>query len=67
MAKRNNALKHKKAERGQALTEYVLIVGLGLAALFLPLFNGRSIFLLLIDVFDIYINSFHQVVTLPIP
>ena len=60
-------MKKKQSERGQALTEYSLIVGLALGALFLPLFNGRSIFLLLIDVFDIYINSFHQVITLPIP
>lgn len=67
MATRKNTLKRRKSERGQALTEYTLIVGLALGALFLPLFNGRSIILLLIDVFDIYINSFHQVITLPIP
>ncbi|MDP7039577.1 MAG: hypothetical protein QGI45_10500 [Myxococcota bacterium] len=67
MATRKNTLKRRKSEQGQALTEYALIVGLALGALFLPLFNGRSIILLLIDVFDIYINSFHQVITLPIP
>ena len=67
MAKTKRHPLRKKGEQGQALTEYSLIVGLAIGALFLPLFNGRSIILLLIDVFDIYINSFHQVITLPIP
>jgi hypothetical protein len=65
----------RAAERGQSMTEYVLLVGVLMMALFLPnpllrhpdTGQAMSVFMLLIEVFDIYINSFHAVVTMPIP
>ena len=53
--------------RGQALTESALVAGLMVGIFFLPIFGGRSLFFLLIDVLQIYFNSFVAVVTLPIP
>jgi hypothetical protein len=55
------------SQRGQALTEYVLIVGALGMALFLPVFDGKSIMLRMVEVFDIYLNSFHTVISLPVP
>lgn len=54
-------------QRGQALTEYVLATTFGMMVLFTPFVGGKSIFLLLIEAFDIYLNSFHAVIALPIP
>ncbi len=64
--------RHDRRQRGQAMTEYALIAVLALATLFLPVVpdpNGgnTSIFLLFVQVFDIYINSFHAVISLPVP
>ena len=61
-----------RRERGQALTEYTLLCGLLLAALFVPFFPAPqggfvSVFELSIQAFDIYIRSFHSVLMLPIP
>lgn len=55
------------SQRGQALTEYVMVVFFGMLVLFAPFVGGKSIFLHLIDVFDIYLNSFHAVLALPVP
>jgi len=63
----------KIGQRGQALTEYALLVVLALGILFTPVFpdpqggSRTSFFLLSVKVFDIYINSFHTVITLPVP
>ena len=63
----------RRTERGQAITEYAVIAGLGLALLFVPFWPdpegaGRiSTFMYLIKAFDIYINSFHSVICLPVP
>lgn len=70
----------RRHSRGQALVEYAWVVGLfavifftPLPALLLPpdvLTQGEvspSLFGLFVRVFDIYINSFHAVITLPIP
>jgi hypothetical protein len=70
-----------RAERGQAVVEYALIVSFWAMLLFLPVLPrpGRpdivspksgervSVFMLFVDAFDVYINSFHTVITLPIP
>ena len=58
---------HAARERGQATLEYGVIVWALVLALFLPLFDGRSVLVLFVEVFDIYINSFHFVIGLPIP
>ena len=69
------------SQRGQAMTEYALIVSVWAMLLFLPVIPrpGRpdivspksgervSVFMLFVDAFDVYINSFHTVITLPIP
>lgn len=57
----------KPRERGQATVEYVLLAWCLIMALFLPLFDGRSAAGLFVEAFNIYINSFHFVITLPIP
>lgn len=59
-------------QRGQALTEYALLIALLAAALFVPFFPAPqgglvSVFELSIQTFDIYIRSFHAVLMLPIP
>lgn len=60
-------------QRGQAVTEYAAAVAFLGTVLFVPFVNdpdggGRlSIFMLFVKAFDIYINSFHSVITLPIP
>jgi len=60
------------SQRGQAVTEYALVIGALLAVVFVapvaPI-EGRwlTLFELFITSFDIYINSFHTVITLPIP
>ena len=63
----------KRAQRGQAMTEYALLVSALALALFLPVFphpdnNERmSVMMIFVEVFDIYIDSFHTVITLPVP
>ncbi len=60
---------------GQAMTEYVLVVGILSFFLFIPTpilespntGEPRSIFTLFIDAFDVYIDSYHTVIILPIP
>ena len=69
-------------QRGQAVTEYVVIVFFWAALLFTPLVprplvqrdligpsseSRVSVFMMFIEAFDVYINSFHTVITLPIP
>ena len=66
-------MKLGRSQRGQALTEYAIVVSVLAAALFMPVFphpdSGErlSVFMLFIELFDIYINSFHAVITMPIP
>ncbi len=55
------------AEHGQALTEYAILTFWLLVALFAPVFDGKSIMLRLVEVFDIYLDSFHTVIMLPVP
>jgi hypothetical protein len=71
----------RRAERGQAMTEYAIIVSIWAMLLFVPVLPrpGRpdlvsptsgeriSVFMLFVEAFDVYINSFHTVITLPIP
>ncbi len=60
-------------QRGQAMTEYAIIVFCLVIALFAPWWpdpegGGRiSTFLLFVRTFDIYVNSFHLVITMPVP
>lgn len=61
-----------RRQRGQALTEYALLCSILVAALFVPYFPGPkggrvSVFELSVQAFDIYLDSFHAVVMLPIP
>jgi hypothetical protein len=66
-------LRRTRGSRGQAMTEYALIAAAAAAALFLPVFphpdgsGNISIFLAFVEVFDIYINSFHLVISMPVP
>ena len=66
-------MKGSSRERGQAMTEYALIAFWFAWALFWPAWpnpagGGQvSTFILFIQVFDIYINSFHSVISMPIP
>ena len=62
-----------KEERGQGMVEYLVVVmaliGV-MAAPIVPNPNGDnfvSVLTLFVDVFDIYMNSFHTVISLPIP
>lgn len=63
----------RRRERGQAMTEYVLLSAFVGAMLFVPYMPGPngganvSIFMLWIQAFDVYINSFHLVICLPVP
>jgi hypothetical protein len=54
-------------ERGQAMTEYITIVGLTTGLLFVPWLDGKSVFLLFVEAFNIYLKSFHNVICLPVP
>ena len=61
------------SQRGQGMIEYVVVVmalvGV-LSAPIIPNSNGDnfvSILTLFVEVFDIYMNSFHTVISLPIP
>ena len=60
-------------QRGQAMVEYAVITAALAAALFLPVFprpdggGSASLLMLFVEVFDIYMNSFHSVIALPIP
>lgn len=62
-----------KSRRGQALTEYALLIAAFLGVLATPLVPDpegdglASVMELFIRAFDIYIDSFHSVITLPIP
>ena len=63
----------RRRQRGQAMTEYVILVAMLAAMLFVPAWprpdggGSVSIFMWFIEAFDIYINSFHTVITMPIP
>ena len=65
----------RRGERGQAMTEYALLVAIMAAFMFMPnpvLRHPRtgapaSLFVLFIEAFEIYINSFHTVISLPFP
>lgn len=62
----------RRGQRGQALAEYALVLAFMLAFVFTPMLphpdgGTVSLFFLFIEAFDIYINSFHTVITLPIP
>lgn len=65
--------RRRKKSRGQAMTEYALIAAAATGALFLPVVpradggGMTSIFLLFVEVFDIYIDSFHLVISMPVP
>ena len=61
---------------GQATAEYALVIAIAFTFIFAPNpflprspKNGemRSLFTLFIDSFDVYIESFHTVITLPVP
>jgi hypothetical protein len=54
-------------DRGQAATEYMLLSVMWVGVLFVPWFGGTSIFLAFVQLFDIYLNSFHAVLSLPVP
>jgi hypothetical protein len=56
-------------ERGQAMVEYVVLTFSAMLLLFVPwpFFGDKSLFLYFIEVFDIYLRSFHTVLALPIP
>jgi ABC-type transporter Mla subunit MlaD len=66
-------MSRRRHQRGQSLTEYALLMCFALAVMFTPVFElegepGRySIVGLFVRAFDIYINSFHAVITMPIP
>jgi hypothetical protein len=56
-----------RPQRGQALTEYVL-VGVALAAaLFTPWLGGRAPLVALVDALGVYLRSFHTLLSLPVP
>jgi hypothetical protein len=63
----------RPCERGQALTEYALLVAMVFVLFFIPVFphpdtgERMSLFLLFVEVFDIYIDSFHTLIALPVP
>lgn len=61
----------RRRQRGQAATEYVVVISVLAFVLFTPYFtlDGEhySVFMLFFKAFDIYINSFHTVISLPIP
>jgi hypothetical protein len=59
-------------QRGQAMVEYVAVVASICGVLLAPIVprpdgSWSSILMLFIDSFDIYINSFHTVIGLPVP
>ncbi len=68
-------MKVPQRERGQAMVEYAMLTAFVFALFFVPYLpnqapgasGGMSLFLYFVQVFDIYINSFHTVVTLPVP
>jgi len=63
----------RKPERGQALLEYIVVVAALVGVVSAPIVPSPhadgfvSLLTLFVDVFDIYINSFHTVVSLPVP
>lgn len=66
-------MKTPRSQRGQAMTEYALLIAVFAAILFAPVLPnpegpGRvSVFGLFVTAFDIYVDSFHSVITMPIP
>jgi len=61
----------RKRQRGQAVTEYVVVIFVLAFGLFTPFFSldgeRYSVYMMFFEAFEIYINSFHTVITLPIP
>ncbi|MEL6543805.1 MAG: hypothetical protein AAFQ82_04210 [Myxococcota bacterium] len=63
----------RRHERGQATTEYALILAMMVVVLFVPYLPNPSgpgqvsVFGLFVNAFDIYIDSFHTGLSLPIP
>ena len=61
------------SQRGQGMIEYVVVVMALIGVLSAPIIpnsngdNFVSILTLFVEVFDIYMNSFHTVISLPIP
>ena len=59
--------------RGQALVEYLVSTLVLLGVLFVPVIPSPhrdgfvSLFFLFVNAFDVYLNSFHYVISLPIP
>ena len=62
-----------KSQRGQGMLEYVVVVMALIGVMSAPIVpnpNGEnfvSLLTLFVEVFDFYMNSFHTVVSLPIP
>ena len=54
-------------QRGQAMTEYIVTVGAMIALVFALSTDRLPFFPALVRVFQIYLDSMHTVVTLPIP
>lgn len=59
----------RRGALGQALSEYLVLVAFGLILLFVPwpMFGDRSVIGLMLDAFDIYVDSFHSVLSMPVP
>lgn len=57
----------RRRERGQAITEYVLVTTFMVLVVFMFSTDGLPFFPAIVDLFQIYIDSLYMVVTLPIP
>lgn len=66
-------MRRRQNQRGQGMVEYVLAVAAVLGIFFVPIVPNPNtgelvpIIFLFIESFDIYINSFHAVIALPVP
>ncbi|MEO1481932.1 MAG: hypothetical protein AAFU77_07480 [Myxococcota bacterium] len=66
-------MKPRRLQRGQALTEYALLIVVFAALLFVPVWphpkgsGSLSTFGLFITAFDIYVDSFQSVISMPVP
>ena len=62
-----------RTQRGQGMVEYLVVVTALVGVLLAPIVPGPnseefvSLVTLFVEVFDIYINSFHTVISLPVP